>query len=1242
MTGSDHKRNGSSHHARGRGAGASHHRQHRHAGKPQEHADRESLAGDQAHEAAPQRGLFGTVRSGLIRFGRYAGGYPAWAVRQAATLRRGLVAFVRRRWVRRLLWGTSTAAVLVALGAAGLWWRLAQGPIEVDMVTPWLKSAIQQNFGGKHTVEVGGTQIERDEKGRPTLRLRDIVVRDADGTIVASAPKAEVGMSVAGLLSGQLRAESLNLVGAKMAVRIERDGEVTVFAGADKRPIAAASPAVNHADRPVRAIVPRGKLRSGVQDVAGVLAWIDAVGATGLDGHDLGELGLKNGELTVDDQRNGKHWTFDRINASLRRPEQGGVLFQLSSDDKKRPWLISAAMRPLDGGVRAVGLEARHVSMRDILLALRVKDGDMAADLPVSASVRADIAADGTPQVVQGQVVAGAGTVTDHDGRDLVRIKIERADFRFNWDVRRRTLIMPFQVQADGNQFTLRAALKAPDDQSGVWQFALQRGDPVIDPIILAPVEAGEKEGFALNRLNVRGRIDTKKKRVELDQGDFSRVDTRPSHNVGVAVTGSYDYSTPDPHLAFGVAGTRMPMSVMKRLWPVNIAHHVRDWVEKHVGNGTVERVVIAGNAPLSTFETDGPPTPDDGLSIDVETTNTTLRPIPELPPIDDADVTVHVTGRTATVNLGRGVVTVAPGRSLNIADGVFSVPDTHPKPAQAQADFRVDGGVPAAAILLANPMLSRNVGIKLDPNTSRGTIAANVTLKLPLARVLPKDSVQYAVSATLSSFGADKVLSGEKLESPSLQVMASSGGGYRIKGNVKINGLPGALDVEKKPGAAAGDLQLVAKLDEAARRKLGIDFGDAVSGTIPVKLTGTFAPDSEDDTKKETKFDLDADLTRARINGLLPGWEKAPGEPARVTATMIKGANGERFDDLVIGGSGVNVKGEVTLDKAGRLASVDFPTFGVSAGDRASIKAERGGDGVMHVTMRGDVFDGRAFIRSSLLGDGSGKPERRERKSADVDLDVKIGTVVGHNGETLRGLDLKLNRRSGHIRNFVMHAKIGRDATLLGDLRLRARDNHRVVYIESGDAGALLRFIDMYSRVSGGSMWVAMDPPSDDQAPQVGILFVRDFKVRGEAGLDHIVAGAPGQNRDGVPFSEMHAEFTRFPGKMAVRNGVVRGPLVGATISGQINYAKNDVHLRGTFVPFYGLNNMFGQIPIVGLVLGGGSNEGLVGITYEAVGPIGSPQILVNPVTAIAPGLLRKFIPSPGAFDPNFVPPSR
>ena len=153
--------------------------------------------------------------------------------------------------MRRLFWTTAITVAVATVAVLGLWWRLSNGPIELDIATPWLKAAIEENFGGKHTVVVGGTQIERDEKGRTSLRLRDIIVRDADGTVVASTPKAEVGLSGMGLLTGHVRAHSLNLVGAEMAVRIETDGRVTVFAGADKRPIATAAPAPP-ASRPIR------------------------------------------------------------------------------------------------------------------------------------------------------------------------------------------------------------------------------------------------------------------------------------------------------------------------------------------------------------------------------------------------------------------------------------------------------------------------------------------------------------------------------------------------------------------------------------------------------------------------------------------------------------------------------------------------------------------------------------------------------------------------------------------------------------------------------------------------------------------------------------------------------------------------------------------------------------------------------------------------------------------------------
>src|SRR5947209_13848483 len=144
----------------------------------------------------------------------------------------------RERWVRRLAIVVAVLAVLFAGCFGGLWWRLGAGPINLEMATPWLAAAIEENIGHGNTVEVGGTQIERAGRIRIAVRIRDIVVRDRDHVVVATAPKAEVKLSGTALLMGRLRAESLNLVDAELAVRITPDGQVTVSTGDTARPLA--------------------------------------------------------------------------------------------------------------------------------------------------------------------------------------------------------------------------------------------------------------------------------------------------------------------------------------------------------------------------------------------------------------------------------------------------------------------------------------------------------------------------------------------------------------------------------------------------------------------------------------------------------------------------------------------------------------------------------------------------------------------------------------------------------------------------------------------------------------------------------------------------------------------------------------------------------------------------------------------------------------------------------------------
>src|SRR5215216_3243408 len=96
-----------------------------------------------------------------------------------------------RPLTRRLIYGGAGLAAFVLVATGLLWWRLTSGPLSLDLATPWLTSAVEERLGGDHRIEVGGTQLERDDDGRTALRLRDIVVRDRDGAVVANAPKAE-------------------------------------------------------------------------------------------------------------------------------------------------------------------------------------------------------------------------------------------------------------------------------------------------------------------------------------------------------------------------------------------------------------------------------------------------------------------------------------------------------------------------------------------------------------------------------------------------------------------------------------------------------------------------------------------------------------------------------------------------------------------------------------------------------------------------------------------------------------------------------------------------------------------------------------------------------------------------------------------------------------------------------------------------------------------------------------------
>lgn len=1145
----------------------------------------------------------------------------------------------KRRWLRICGWSAgSVAGALVAVFVL-VYLLFATGMLTVDMARPYVERALEARIGEGRSVAIGGIVADRAGDGGILLRASDITVRDPDGDIVAAAPQAEVALQDS-WLPWLMQPKRVDLVGVRLNVLIDAQGQLAVSTegGSTLRaspqdepapnapspassapvppPTAASPPAGTAAPAPpvTAAATPFGPL-----SLAAVAALADRIDHSGLDGGKLSEIGLKDGVVVIRSDISGRQWTFDDIDLSLSRPPAGGVSFDVKAGGTDGPWSARATIGALVDTQRELSLEVRDLAPRDLLIAAGKAGDDILATSPLSVNLKARIDRAGMLISTEGRLAAGAGELQlgpDVGGRML----IDEAAIAFNLDpAQRKVNLTSVAVQAGPFGMDLSGVVSMPADAAGKWNLHTTSAKASFGG---GGIHAEKEPPFILDDIALDLSFDPAAQKVTIDRGDLK------GPQGGLTLGGALELGPPEPSLALTVSATPMSVTSLKRLWPVLAAPEPRHWVYENLISGNVTSAEIAFKAPFSSIGNKSNPLADDALIINVVGTNGSFHPVPGLPPVSGADVTVRVTGRTAHVLVADGAIDTPGKRRLNVSEGVFDISDTAPAKPEAKVRVTVDGSAAAAIELGGMPALRGPAAIPLDASSATGTIDGTAQISVRLSEHIEPSDVDFAFDADLKDFGAAKVAFGQNLEDATVRAFITPAATV-MRGEGKFGGAPASFEYAKP---VDGDMTFVlqATLDDAARQKLGMDLA-GLSGTVGVKLSGIVGA-------KSKTADVDIDLTGARLAELVPGWSKPAGKQARLTAKATVTSAGTKLDDLVVSGQGVNIRGTVELDSKAGLISANLPTFQLSDGDKASVKVENT-DGVMKVTVRGEVIEARAFLKHLLESPVAGQPNE---KPLDIDLDVNLGVVVGNNGETMRQAVLKLSRRGGDLRAFTLGALVGRDGGVNGDLAPQGNGRPKL-RVATSDAGALLRFINLYARIYGGDMWIDVDAPRGDGKPQLGVINMRDFVIRGEPGLDRLIAAAPASSRDGrlqpgsaIAFRKLQVDFQRSAEQLSIREGAIWGPTIGSTFDGTLDFAADRISVRGTFVPAYGLNNLFSRLPVVGFFLGGGPNEGLVGVTYEIVGPLSGPTLRVNPISAVAPGFLRKIFEFRQAPDPT------
>lgn len=1146
--------------------------------------------------------------SGPVRTGRFV---ALWSNRRVPPF---LSRWLSRRWStrRRIVVGI-LAAVFLALATpcAFLAWQIHRGGgVALDMLTPWIAHSLSNQLGDGRSVTIGSAVAARDASGRVEVEAQDVTILDADGRRIISMPRVALGLDGMPMF-GRPSVRRIDLVGASVALKVGEDGQIAFAAGEFRAGPAGARPRPEADSNQA----PQAELTSNLPEpemspFRRLGIWLDLIEKSGLDGHRLVGIGLRAGTLIVDDIRSGKRFVFGGIDFDLTAPRDGGLTLGIGASGSGARWTSTALITPRDAeGRRKIDLVMAGLSPRDLSLAVQHPEM-FHADTPISGSLSAMLDASGDPSGFSGRVVLGAGTVGDLNNPEM-RIGIDHATAQVRWQAGMRGLnVERVQIVAGQNRGELNGTVWAPAHPGEPLVVEIAKATTVAS--LLNPHEPPVPIGLTDSRFvyQPESRVLTIE-RLNVDQGA----------ETVATITGQATLTSAAPAVSLRVNAGKMPLAQAVKLWPRITNPHVRDWVVDNMTGGTAEETTVRVEIAEGQLATMPVLLEPDALLVQSKLRGTSLRVLPNLTPLRDADVDVLVDGQATRLSVLRGTVEPAPGKRLVLSQGSFVIAEHRVADPLSAARFRLEGSAEAAFALLGQEAFKgAATGPTLPTGPVRGTVVANVTVNVPITDKLKPNQIDYRVEADFSAFSGDKAFGDMRVDNASFKVVTTPRD-FLMRGEGRLGGAQASFEYRKPRPDAKPVIRLTATLDDAGRARLGLNIGARVVGPTPLKVT-TEGDDSG-------RYTVEADLTQAVLAELLPGWTKPRGQAAKARFVAVETDDGWRLEDMVVEGRGVLVRGSAVLDNSGGLVSGLFPAYNLSDGDRINVRVERAGTG-HKVTLRGDMMDARQLLRQMTEPPKPGGTTG-PGQSGELEIDMKANAIAGGNGEVIRQFELRAVKRGSDIRALAASGRVGRNAPFAIELRGQGAGQRLVV--SSGDAGATLRFLDLWGTLQGGDLALVMTPTRPDGSIREGNIEITNFAIRGDRAIAGMVAAAgeaPGaarsqQPNDAFAFSRLRAGFTRADGKVTVSDGLLWGAAIGATVEGEFDSGRNQLRLRGTYVPAYALNNLFARIPVLGFFLGGAPDEGVIGITYEIAGQVSQPRLTINPLSAVAPGFLRK-----------------
>lgn len=1101
-----------------------------------------------------------------------------------------------------------------------IYFRLSQGPISLQPFIASIESGITADLDQGMTAKVEDAMVVMGENGLE-FRLKKLEILESDGDLVASAPLAAASVSTTDLFKLQIVPKRVFLIEPRVFLFYSDEGGLALsFSGAEgagEREIVPPSPVPVERSQASTIAKTKPGVASERIDLARKLIELNEKARRGvLASTKLREIGLRDASVVLVFAGQTSEWRVPNFVVDLGRSSAGSVISGSGwVDSGQGEWKFGFSTLETDAD-NTVKLKLDVQDFVPSTLARAVPRLSLFNTLAmrVSGSGAIDLTASGDVASSRLDLTFGSGDINlPNVARPL---SIGSGSIALTYDGAAKVLtVAPSTIAWSKSQITMvGSARQGGDPKSGdtYWDYELKSRDGSLaaDDLAVAPSN--------IDALQLSGRLTPKTGVIQIKDASL-RANGGEMSAKGEIASGAAGSST---RIEGKIANLKL--DTVKSLWPAAFAPGARKWVgtklSGDVRTGSVNIVtgdflrsgdaVEAGTAQRTSFALEAV-----GLKASV---------IEGAAPLTAARALITSENGVVELNVPEADLAAGPKGPVQVKNVKLVATDLGTILPKGNLTFRIVGPLASALDVVRKLPDSPVTESALPADTAiDGKLDGQFAVTMPLIETVQRQDVKVTGKARLTDLKAKPKAGLVELQGGSLAVDVGETAA-EAKGELIVNGVVAKLQWQDalgtREGTPAAPLLITAKLDNADRTQLGLDLNHMVQGDVPIEIS--VQPQPAGDAAIRFKADLSpAELYVEDVN-----WTKPSGRKCALELDVGKARPDGRIDlnNVKIVGDDVAIEGSAILDPDKEMREFNFPRFSLGLVSRLQLSGKMTKDNTWVMKAKGSTYDGKRYFDSLFNLEGASKIKPRNPASG-VDVEADIGTVLGYQESALKNFKMKMSTRKQKVVSLEATADLDGGRTFKAVIPPNAKE--RKLLAESNDAGQMFKVVGFYPNAQNGNLRMEVDLDGSGPAEKTGSLVVENFQILGEPVFNELASSGQGSQRiqrEVIEFDRMRVPFSVGHNQFVMSESYLRGPIMGMSMRGRIDYGQGRVNIGGTYIPLQGVNAAICDLPIFGQIVAGANCEGIFGITFALQGSNKNPEVIVNPLSLVAPGIFR------------------